>query len=579
MSREALSERTEGTQDRAVTAMLWLSLALLALCMIPSWPLSSTGTPREILVLLPGCGVLGLALAGPRRWRLVGLFVGMQVSSLGAAFYSGFLLPNPWVMAFASCALAALVLPARGAWLLWSGGLLLWIACAVWFVTIAPLPAGTFYDVHRADNWLRVTLVYGAFSAGLMGVVALLVTRMEQAITDNEQMLQQLARETDRRAQASQQERRLEAQLHQSQKLAAIGTLAGGIAHDFSQLLAIMAEASERIARAAESPAQTQAAEAVKSAADSGTTLAQQLVSFNERQALVKVPIDVAASVHATVPIVSRLLPTSISLEVFCDDALPPVCGPDAAIEQIVLNLCVNARDALPEGGTIIVEAHTQQGHVRVRVRDNGVGMDAATCARVFDRFFTTKEAGKGTGLGLATVHALATACGGEVTVDSAIGAGTTFEVVLPARHELQLAAAARAQPTLILVVENDPHQRDFLLSTLERAGHTVVRALGGAHAEQIIAARSGELGLVLTSPSGSILVPGARYEAMRRASPQLPWLICAASRDGVPDVVLTSPQTAFLAQPVSGHELLGAVAALLSCSTHVDTPPTAVVP
>ncbi|HTU62445.1 MAG TPA: ATP-binding protein, partial [Polyangiales bacterium] len=250
------------------------------------------------------------------------------------------------------------------------------------------------------------------------------------------------------------------------------------------------------------------------------------------------------------------------TLDAHCDDNLPPVLGPMAAIEQVVLNLSVNAGDALPHGGTVRIEAVAREEHVRLQVSDDGIGMDEATCARVFDRFFTTKAAGKGTGLGLATVRDLTNRCGGNVTVKSAPGAGTTFEVCLPAHRELHTQRTA--SDAVILAMNDDPYVRDFVVSTLEHAGYSVVRAVDGADALRTIQARPEEIGLAVTSLSVRGCDSTALYHAMLAAAPALRLVICGRSRAAVAPTLLASPRTTFLADPWSSQELLAKVAAHL---------------
>jgi signal transduction histidine kinase len=242
--------------------------------------------------------------------------------------------------------------------------------------------------------------------------------------------------------------RRLEAQLRQSQKMEAIGQLAGGIAHDFNNLLAVITSYSELLIDGM--PGDDERRDdlhEIRRAAERATALTRQLLAFSRRQVLLPTVVDLNAAVRDLERMLRRAIGRDIEFEAALDDTIGRVRVDLGQLDQILINLAVNARDAMPSGGKLrFATANVALGpeyaaanpgvtagdYVAVYVSDTGVGMDAETLARAFEPFFTTKEVGKGTGLGLSTVFGIVRQSGGHVAVESAVGRGTTFQVYLP---------------------------------------------------------------------------------------------------------------------------------------------------
>jgi len=320
----------------------------------------------------------------------------------------------------------------------------------------------------------------------------------------------------------------LESQFHQSQKMEAVGRLAGGIAHDFNNLLTVMMGYAELTLTdlAPDLPLRADIAE-ILSAGERSRDLIRQLLAFSRQQVLAPRVLSLNAVVSSIEPMLRRLVGEDV--EVVC--GLSPDIGPILAdvgnIEQVIVNLAVNARDAMPDGGTLTIEtgerdlpstepARSGLGasvpHVLLAVSDTGTGMDDATKARIFDPFFTTKEQGKGTGLGLSTVYGIVKQSGGEIAVYSEPGEGTTFKVYLPRTSGVAepIVAAPAQEPVrggheTILVVEDEPMLRAFCHSVLSRLGYQVVVAANPEQALPIFKARPDEIDLVITD----IVMPG----------------------------------------------------------------------
>lgn len=283
----------------------------------------------------------------------------------------------------------------------------------------------------------------------------------------------------------------LEAQLRHVQKMEAIGRLAGGVAHDFNTLLgAIIGYSEILLDKLDEGDSRRQGVEQIYRGAQRGAGLTRQLLAFSRRQVLQPKVVDLNGVVADMDNMIRRLIGENIELEYELDAELWTVEVDTGQIEQVVMNLVVNAADALSARGWIVLATANRPGigggadQVALVVRDNGCGMDEAVRSRVFDPFFTTKEQGKGTGLGLSTVYGIVRQSGGSITVESELGQGTTFEVVLP-RVEGKAESSAIEPPApvqnrgseTVLLVEDDEMFRELLTDVLEASGYQVLAA------------------------------------------------------------------------------------------------------
>ncbi|HEU0016268.1 MAG TPA: ATP-binding protein [Longimicrobium sp.] len=316
----------------------------------------------------------------------------------------------------------------------------------------------------------------------------------------------------------------LEMQLHQVQKLEAVGLLAGGIAHDFNNILAVIRASTELLEAAGDEPdARALEVREIRAAVERGILLARQLLAFARRDAIQVQRFDLGEAVLSMDGMLQRLVAGSLHLGLSVPGHPVPVLGDRGQIEQVVLNLAMNARDATPPGGRVEISVATRDGatapasgggsrHAVLAVRDTGHGMSREVRSRIFEPFFTTKPRGSGSGLGLSTVFAIVRRIGGTVSVQSAPGAGTTFEVVLPlaegtpvpAPGEAARPAAAAgghaARPDeVILVVDDEATLRHAVERYLSRLGYTVLTAGSGADALERIGDASLRIDLLLT--------------------------------------------------------------------------------
>ncbi len=317
-------------------------------------------------------------------------------------------------------------------------------------------------------------------------------------------------------------QRQLQAQLLQAQKMEAIGRLAGGVAHDFNNLLTVIAGYSEQLLNRLEvhDPLRRKA-EAIRGAADRAAALTQQLLAFSRRQMQQPRVLELNDAVQRMNRLLRRLIGEDIEFVTRLSAIPARVKADPNQLEQVLMNLAVNARDAMPQGGTLTIEtevvtldgaqltAHPQMPpgtYVQLSVTDTGCGMDPATRRRLFEPFFTTKEQGKGTGLGLSTVYGIVKQTGGYIWVYSEVGQGTVFKIYLPvareAVDELAAPSALRASPRgveTLLVVEDDDEVRRLLKDSLQQSGYTVLDARNGGEALLFCERYTGPIHLLIT--------------------------------------------------------------------------------
>jgi PAS domain S-box-containing protein len=323
------------------------------------------------------------------------------------------------------------------------------------------------------------------------------------------------------------EQRNLEAQFRQAQRLEAVGRLAGGVAHDFNNILTAITGYSELLLGelAADDPTRADIEE-IRAAAQRAAALTRQLLAFSRKQVLEVKVLDLNAVVRTLDRMLQRLIGEDVRLELALSEELGAVRADPAQMEQVIMNLAVNARDAMPTGGRLTIEtgdvvldrayARTHRGaepgrYVMLALSDTGIGMDEETQAHLFEPFYTTKEQGKGTGLGLATVYGIVKQSGGYVWVYSELGRGTTFKVYLPRVDEPPDAVvrrstlpAARGDET-VLLAEDDAPVREALAQALEQKGYRLLRASDGQMALDLARGHPARIALLVTD----LVMPG----------------------------------------------------------------------
>jgi signal transduction histidine kinase/CheY-like chemotaxis protein len=341
---------------------------------------------------------------------------------------------------------------------------------------------------------------------------------LEQRVAERTASLEQALRDLRTEMQLRQS---LEGQLIQAQKMEAVGRLAGGVAHDFNNLLTVILGYNEMMhGHVSQDPVAADFSREIKNAAERATSLTNQLLAFSRRQVAVPQVVDLNEVVRGIDKMLQRIIGEDIELRTSLAPDLSPVKVDPSHIDQVIMNLAVNSRDAMPQGGALTIEtanveltgeyagAHlgvSPGSYVMLAISDTGCGMDAATQARIFEPFFTTKEKGKGTGLGLSIVYGIVKQSGGEVLVYSEPGKGTAFKIYLPVVGEAaeapldESASWDAAAVETILLVEDEDQVRNLARAILQRQGYRVLEAESATAAEQILREHPERIDLLLT--------------------------------------------------------------------------------
>jgi two-component system cell cycle sensor histidine kinase/response regulator CckA len=375
-------------------------------------------------------------------------------------------------------------------------------------------------------------------------------------------------------------ETRLAKQLFQAQKMEAVGRLAGGVAHDFNNILGVITGYGEIVHRrlAGDDVLQGKVAEILK-AAERAAVLTRQLLAFGRKQILQPKILDLNDVISDMDKMLRRLVGEDVELVTLLAPHLGSVRADPGQVEQILMNLVVNARDAMPEGGRITIETRnadldaeytatrppTRPGpYLMLAVTDTGSGMDAATQSHIFEPFFSTKEAGKGTGLGLSTVYGIVKQSEGYVWVYSEVGVGTTFKIYLPRVEEVATVAPEespgppRRGDETVLLVEDEASLRELLRESLEANGHRVLVARDGAEALRVADAHAGPIQIMVTD----VIMPGMTgprtVDLVSQTRPELKVLfISGYSDESVVRHGLIGPGRSFLSKPFGAEVLL----------------------
>lgn len=358
--------------------------------------------------------------------------------------------------------------------------------------------------------------------------------------------------------------KRLEEQLLQSQKMEAIGQLAGGIAHDFNNLLTVINSYSELLLQSGEGDPEMLGA--IHEAGQKAANLTGRLLAFSRKQVLMPTVVDFNELLPRLVSLLHRVIGEHIELSLVPGPGLARARVDVSQFEQAIVNLAVNARDAMPDGGRLTIELGNEGKFVHVALTDTGHGMDEKTKAHLFEPFFTTKEPGQGTGLGLAMVYGFVRQSGGCIEVQSKPGQGTTFRLFLPRAEEVVSPPKEAPRTDLpsgdetVLLVEDEAAVRMMARKVLEKCGYRVIEAGNGQEALQVAHAHEGELHLVVTD----LVMPkmcGRQFASiLSEERPELPFLFIS----GYPRGQTLSAEDAFLQKPFGPAELAGAVREVL---------------
>ncbi|HEV2435914.1 MAG TPA: ATP-binding protein [Verrucomicrobiae bacterium] len=387
--------------------------------------------------------------------------------------------------------------------------------------------------------------------------------------------------------------KQLEANFLRAQRLEGVGALAGGIAHDLNNILQPILMAATLLDETAGDPETHAMLVTVKACAQRGADIIKQLLTFARGKPDARVPLPVRHLVGELDKILRETFPRNIQLIMDAPQNLWPVLGDPTQVHQALMNLCVNARDAMPNGGKLAVEAKNLTADetlaaatpearpgpfVCLSVTDTGAGIPPELLDRIFDPFFTTKEIGQGTGLGLATVLGIVRGHGGFIRVNSQVGRGTTFELYLPASPEAKAAQAPEhaqlpppAHGELILVVDDEASVRKLIQRTLEQHGYRIGTAAEGQEAIAFFARHRAEIKAVITD----LMMPGmdgpALIHSLRQLEPHLPILSMTGLGEQAEVKGIRSLNLPVLLKPFARGELLGALSHAMAVEPQPD--------
>jgi len=389
-------------------------------------------------------------------------------------------------------------------------------------------------------------------------------------------------RDISARVRAAAEREALETQLRQSQKMEALGRLAGGVAHDFNNMLQVIKGYAEFAAgNQTDAALVSESLGQVMHAADRAAELTRHLLAFSRQRVLKRSILQLDTLVQDSLKMARRLLGEDIQLAVRVRESPPAVYADASLLEQVLINLCLNARDAMPDGGKLTIDVDTLSAddafraqcpwakpglYAVIAVSDTGIGMLPEVRSRVFEPFFTTKEAGRGTGLGLSMSYGIVQQHGGMIEVESALGQGTTFRVYLPAADSQLdeqadvLTAGSSGGSETILVAEDEPSVRKLVSGVLQRMGYPVIEAQDGEEALALFAAHRGRLGLVILDMIMPRLSGRDVYQHLRKLDAEVPVLFSTGYADVAGEEFAQLEGIPVLRKPYSAAELLRAV-------------------
>jgi signal transduction histidine kinase/CheY-like chemotaxis protein len=398
---------------------------------------------------------------------------------------------------------------------------------------------------------------------------------LSQRVRERDDALDRLKREIEDR-------QRAEAALAQAQKMDAVGQLTGGIAHDFNNLLAVVIGNLDMIGRKTDDERTRRLAGNALQAAERGAKVTGQLLAFSRTQRLEVRPTEVRSLVEGLTDLIRQTVGPAVQLDVDVAEAGVAVLADPNQLELALLNLAINARDAMPGGGTLRLAARpvdirddpdlADGDYVELSVHDTGTGMAAEVAERAFDPFFTTKDVGQGTGLGLSMVYGVAKQSGGVARIRSLPGEGTTVSIILPRTHEAvaQRSRAAaegsgtEALPAMILVVDDEPEVRDVIAATLSELGHEVTAVAGGQEALALLADRPFDLLMLDFAMPGMNGADVAQAARRLRPGQKLVFVTGYADTAAIEAAAGDAP---ILRKPFRASEVAGAVRAALGGS------------
>jgi two-component system cell cycle sensor histidine kinase/response regulator CckA len=430
------------------------------------------------------------------------------------------------------------------------------------------------------SNWLREAVIYGALTAVLATSVTYVVRRIERILDERTAALEALRAEQTQRKQTESALDKAHGTIEQMQKLEVVGALAGGVAHDFNNALVVIMGWADALRRMRDEERRGKALDNIVAAGSRAARLTQQLLTVGRKAVRIPTSLTPGPLIEEAARFIERVLPDNIRLTTEVAEGSPTLYADASQIHHLLLNLCLNARDAMPNGGALSIRARpfvsdgsegvTPGSYCALAVRDTGSGMDPATLEHAFEPFFTTKGE-LGTGLGLSTVHGIVTQSGGHVHIESAPGQGTTVTVLLPRAPDVGGDAPAAAPRitrharAIILIAEDDRSVRDVMVDALREAGHEVLSASDGDTALELARRYRGRIDLLCSDGVMPGLATAELIAGFRHLFPDAAVLVCSGHvREDELREKVEARDVRFLGKPFTGRALADAVAEAL---------------
>jgi len=514
---------------------------------------------------------------------LVGLAMSLPV--LGFGF------PIPFIVAGLTLTLLALCVSQRFALLALLGLVLVILGSAlvVCFLRTTPLAAPLaasqpILDPNRFGNWIRITVIFAAVGAAMIGAVGFLVRRLTEAVSHNAGLFSSLQEASRDRIRALEDREVMSDKIRRADELHVLGLLSATVAHDFNNLLMVIMGNAAVLKPVLDDRAREDLVE-IERAGERAAELCRSLLTLAGERISPDEIAQLNGLIEEELPLLRRLVTSRVTVEWSPGPSVWIKCA-RKEMRQALMNLCANARDAMPRGGTLRIATArvgglrpgmTSGGLARLTISDDGVGMDAATRDRIFEPFFTTKGKAKGTGLGMTVVSAAVERLGGYLELESEPGRGTTFTLLFPLAREpareIDPPAAPAARPQgaaarTVLVVDDDEGARKVLARYLKRHEYAVVTASDGQEALELL--KGGQsVDLVISDAEMPRMGGRALLAEVSKDRPDLPFLFCSGySGDTAAGQGLDGPHRALLVKPFSEDALLREVRRLLGGST-----------
>lgn len=556
--------------------------------------MGTNGVAAMLALTVFGIGMAAVIPRNYKRSKATVFAISMLTGVVLTMVQQGIPLPNTFVGPILVLVVLALALPPAYAWSSLCVYTAVIVSVGFYLNTQDTVVARDLLNPLRFSNLFRTAGIFAGCGAAIIAAITFMTRKLESTIRRNNGLIANLRNENQAKLDALEAQRRLESQLRQARQLEALGHLAAGIAHDFNNLLVVILNnasfAQQDWTQLAETP--NPDLDDIQAAGMRAAALTQQLLMFGASGVSEHSHLDFAAATSSSIDLLKRLLPSNILLTLRVDKNAGIIEGSRVELDQILLNLCVNARDAMPDGGNLEIrvsrvrkttpDGRSSNSFACLEVQDSGEGMSLGTRERLFEPFFTTKESGKGTGMGLSVVHGAVQQHKGMIEVESNAETGSTFRVLIPLAsatvpgspidHASDAPENVGGSETL-LVVDDDAGVRKILKHLLESAGYNVLLCEHGREALEFYRKNAARIQLVMTDAvmphMGGRELHDRIQEGRSTEEPRLPFLFCSGYASGtLPAGFFEHPLRMLIAKPFAPGAVLKGVRTLLDTAS-----------